>query len=253
MAPPGNQTDSRQGESGPVNDTPDCLATTNRPSTTLRYLVSDVQWSMTELSQQRAESQMTEPAEPTTEKTQPVDQVYPNGVPDEPQFELLSEPDWFSIKRAAEVTSVHANTVRRRLRKGGVPGEFPGAKQDPYGVWKIPKGDLLAAGLTLNAPKEGQGEPVAPPDNAELTRLREEVARWRNRAEVAEALAGERDRALVIAENALRALGPGSGATTHTEPENRSAGPSWPDSAPEIELAEESRPPGFWARLFGAG
>lgn len=78
-----------------------------------------------------------------------------------------------TIRQAAEATGRDRRTISRRLAQGA----YPGAYKDPAGVWQIP-----SEALALDAPVEI--EPQA--DNADLLR----------RAEVAEALAAERDRTI---------------------------------------------------------
>ena len=91
---------------------------------------------------------------------------------------------------------------RRTIRRWKDSGKLPNAVLVD-GVWRVPVDDLLAAGATLHAPSPPDPIPVAPD---ELERLRTEVAEYRRRAEVAEAVAAERAAALDDARLALRAL-----------------------------------------------
>jgi predicted nucleic acid-binding Zn-ribbon protein len=83
----------------------------------------------------------------------------------------------------------------------------------------------------------GESAPDIAAELSEIARLNNEVAHWRRRAEVAEAKAEEQDRALQIAENALRALNPGS--STRVEP------PRQAEQSPRETTAEgvEEMPP----------
>jgi hypothetical protein len=78
-----------------------------------------------------------------------------------------------TIRQAAEATGRDRRTISRRLAQGA----YPGAYKDAAGVWQIP-----SEALALDAPVEIDHQA----DNADLLR----------RAEVAEALAAERDRTI---------------------------------------------------------
>lgn len=118
-----------------------------------------------------------------------------------------------TLSEAAAACGTHRNTIRRRLDHDQFPNAF---REHGDGVWRVPVGDLLAAGLTLHRPSPpdqeygGTFDPVGS-SVPELDRLRSENSELRRRAEVAEAQAHERERALDIAERALRALEPGEG------------------------------------------
>ncbi len=119
----------------------------------------------------------------------------------------------FTLAEAARVTGTSRRTLGRLLDAG----ELPGAARDASGAWSIPVDALLAAGLTVHAPAPPEAPQAAPspfpppstppiataPDPAELNRLRDEVADWRRRAEVAEAVAAERSANLVDVREAL--------------------------------------------------
>lgn len=121
----------------------------------------------------------------------------------------MSERPRLTITEAARAAGKHRNSIRRRLDAG----QFPNAQKNPVGVVEIPVEDLLAAGLELNRPA-----PPAPAVQAhetpEVDRLREQVQELEHRAELAEALASERERALDDLRVALRALGPGEPTLT---------------------------------------
>lgn len=109
-----------------------------------------------------------------------------------------------TVREAAAAAGVSADTIRRRLRAG----QFPGAVLSD--AWRIPAGELVAAGLHLHAPQGPQRGP-APASTAddELGALRAALAAVRADLAVARAQLEERDRALRLAEVALRALPPG--------------------------------------------
>ncbi len=107
-----------------------------------------------------------------------------------------------TLTEAAAATGKSRRTVGRLLDAG----RFDGAQRDDAGTWRIPVDALLAAGLTLHAPSpptdaSADVAPVVPtwtpsPSPDELTAVRAELADWRRRAEVAEAVAEERGAAL---------------------------------------------------------
>lgn len=98
--------------------------------------------------------------------------------------------DRLTAAEAAEITGKSRRTIGRML----TAGHLPGAERTPQG-WRIPLTALddLAPSETATAPP--------PPDT--LTALRAEVADWRRRAEVAEAVAAERADALADARASL--------------------------------------------------
>ena len=117
-----------------------------------------------------------------------------------------TERPMLTFSEAAHAASVDRRTIRRW--KDG--GKLPNAVM-VEGVWRVPVEDLLAAGAQLHAPTPpDEPDPTPPPD--ELERLRAEVAEYRRRAEVAEAVAEERGAALDDARLALRALTAGEEA-----------------------------------------
>lgn len=62
-----------------------------------------------------------------------------------------------TLTAAAAACAVSRSTLRRRLAGGA----FPNAVRDADGAWTVPVGDLLAAGLRINAPQVGrQGQPA---------------------------------------------------------------------------------------------
>ncbi len=109
---------------------------------------------------------------------------------------FVSRPE-LTLTDAAAACGVSRDTIDRRRKAG----DFPGARMAD-GRWVIPTDDLLAAGLRLHAPA-AEVPPVAPDEveqlRGQLAAARAEADRWR-------AVAEERDRAVSLAELALRAL-----------------------------------------------
>lgn len=159
----------------------------------------------------------------------------------------------FTMKEAAEVAGISVSTLRRRkaaLVEAGATVSDSG--------WQVPMTALIAAGLI---PGEGAGAaradtPVAPEQDHETSALRERIAELehqvselRHRAEVAEAVAAERQQTLDVLRianeserMALRMLtGGGTPAQTAS------------DEVPERRVPEsgKSRPSGFLHRVFG--
>ena len=126
-----------------------------------------------------------------------------------------------TVTEAAEAAGVHRRTIARRLEAGRLPNAY----KDSAGEWRVPVADLEASGLRLYAPSGPDPEPVTSlPDEAEaLAEVKAELDEWRRRAEVAEALAAERERALERADLALRALTAGPPQPEHQADEPRPA------------------------------
>ena len=127
----------------------------------------------------------------------------------------MSRPT-FTVTAAARATGKSRRTIARMLDAG----ELADAHRDDAGAWVIPADALIAAGLTLHAPSPP--DPVSAPTPTPLADpvadLRAEVAEWRRRAEVAEAVAAERAAALDDVRSALalaqRMLLPGPDVAT---------------------------------------
>ncbi len=117
----------------------------------------------------------------------------------------------FTLREAAAACGVSVQTIKRRKDDG----LFPNARQEPIpnggGTkrWVIPLSDLLAQGLHPNAARKRDGMPKPDLDltdagagdgdqatKGEVEQLRQELARARQEAAVAKALADERLRAL---------------------------------------------------------
>jgi len=125
-----------------------------------------------------------------------------------------------SIKEAAKAIDRSEKTVRRKTTDGTT---FPNAHRNERGAWVIPVSDLIAAGYKLNAPattyddsettqasrhtEAAEAIEDGHQDDDLVTKieaLETEAAEYRRRAEVAEAVADERGKALDDLRTALR-------------------------------------------------
>lgn len=147
----------------------------------------------------------------------------------------------FTIATAAAACGVAEVTIKRDLRDRQ---RFPSARKEPIpgggGTerWVIPYRDLVAAGYVPNRPRpaepaEGESRPTPDPD--ELDRLRRALDDERqrreqaeHRAELAEVMAGERERALSLLERSLRQLEAGPTPPLSDGAPVRNAGNSQP-------------------------
>lgn len=189
----------------------------------------------------------------------------------------------FSMKQAAEVAGISVSTLRRR-RSDLIAA---GADISPDG-WKVPMTALVACGLIAGEGPGSASRPASvtsPPGKghkpseqsrqldeltAQVRELEHEVGEWRRRAEVAEARAEERGRALdalqVANETermALRMLTAGTSTPHPTQPTQEptlSTGPEVPTSAPQPSTTvarpqalprEELPRKGFFSRIMG--
>ena len=145
-----------------------------------------------------------------------------------------------SVTEAAHATGKSRRTVARLLDTG----RLDGAERDSAGTWRIPVEALIAAGLTLHAPAPPDATsttaPLTAPPIDPLDALRAELADWRRRAEIAEAIAAERANALDDVRTALamanRMLAPGP----PTAPSTRAEDPTRPPS-PALRLLDRYR------------
>ena len=189
----------------------------------------------------------------------------------------------FSMKQAAEVAGISVSTLRRRrtdLIAAGADISSDG--------WKVPMTALVACGLIAGEGPEAASRPASvtsrPREStdasgqsrqlAELTaqvrELEREVGEWRRRAEVAEARAEERGRALdalrVANETermALRMLTAGTSTAAPVQPAQESTPaadlvtpPPAPQSSATVAQSQASpreEPPrkGFFSRVMG--
>jgi len=170
-----------------------------------------------------AESAGNNPADVLEHESQSDDQVSPS-----------QGGHRFTIATAAEACGVSEMTIKRGLNNG----KFPNAAKEliPGGGgterWNIPLADLLGAGYKPNQPKvevidltdpqlEGDSGTRTPLELPEVIRLRQELEHERerardaeHRAQLAESIAAERDRALEMINRAMRQLEAGSTPTS---------------------------------------
>ncbi len=156
----------------------------------------------------------------------------------------------FTLSEAADATGKTKKTMRRRLDAGDFPNAYreAGPGNSNSWPWRVPLEDLLAAGFQLHEPTppdvepEPQETPAPAVDADQVAELKAENSELRRRAEVAEAVADERAKALERADLALRALT--AGPTTSTAPEAESDDPPTPPEPPsgEPDDAEPEQP-----------
>src|SRR5213595_2791441 len=69
---------------------------------------------------------------------------------------IPSERPWLTLTQVAKATGLHRNTVRGYLDERRFPHarqiEQPEGRDRPLGTWLVSVDDVLAAGLTLQAP-----------------------------------------------------------------------------------------------------
>ena len=151
----------------------------------------------------------------------------------------------FTVSSAAQVTGKSRRTIARMLDAEALPG----ATRDDSGAWCIPLEALLAAGLQVHAPsppddqQEATERSLTPTEATEAEQLRAELADWRRRAEVAEAIAAERAAALAdvrsaldLAQRMLPASTPSTPSTTPTPI------PTTPTAEPRPRWWRKARP-----------
>lgn len=111
-----------------------------------------------------------------------------------------------SITAAAELCLVHRRTIRRRLERGDLPNAY---KDERTGEWRIPVTDLIASGLQPGKPSPPDPDTVTVPDSDAT-----ELARWKERALLAEQRADLLAESVADLRTALRAIaGPEPDAT----------------------------------------
>ena len=112
----------------------------------------------------------------------------------------------FTVTTAADACRVSRKTITRRLPQLQASGAF----KDDAGSWVLPLNALLHAGFTPGRPTppdSGNGPQQDTQGQADRGWYsHDEVAELRRRAEVAEALAAERDRIIEAQARALRML-----------------------------------------------
>lgn len=167
-----------------------------------------------------------------------------------------------TLRQAAEAAGVSVSTLRRRreaLAKAGATISNEG--------WQVPLSALIETGL-MSTPTRSREVPQiasekvseAPVKPAEVTALRLELDEWRRRAEVAEAIAEERGRALAdmrqtmeVERMALRMLTAGNDGHEVQVSDSGSHGSQM--SAAEVPSVQAPEPSlqrrGLFGRLFG--
>lgn len=177
-----------------------------------------------------------------------------------------SKGDWSDVSR---------KTIQRRLDKGKFPNAYraDGPKGEGSGPWKIPLADLLAEGFVPgggrtfvteqpNTPIDPTGAvgetphmDVTPGEVEQLQSKLDEAERERSdllrRAEVAEAIAEERGKALEDVRTAMRMLEAGQSPTLQNVAYGLSESPSTEGTA-ESSLTELPTEKVKWRhRIFG--
>ena len=182
----------------------------------------------------------------------------------------------FSMKQAAQVAGISVSTLRRR-RTDLIAA---GADISPDG-WKVPMTALVACGLIAGEGPEAASRPASVTPRlgqspgasgqsrqldeltAQVRELEREVGEWRRRAEVAEARAEERGRALdalrIANETermALRMLTAGTPTPPPTQPAQEPTPPAeraapTPAAHPKASSQEEPPRKGFFSRVMG--
>lgn len=133
-----------------------------------------------------------------------------------------------TLTAAATACRVSRDVMRRRLDAG----RFPNAHRDPDRPgrpWLVPVADLVAAGLTPEAPTApptAAAHPLEDTRRQELAALRADLERTRHRADLERTRADTLERALTLAETALRALGPATTPTPATAGAHHQADPA---------------------------
>jgi excisionase family DNA binding protein len=126
-----------------------------------------------------------------------------------------ARPRW-SATEAAKRAGVSRSTIQRMIADGRLE-----AGKDDEGNWVIALENLLAAGLKVDrptTPEDAQTPAQGAPDPAQkVAELETELAQWKNRAQVAEAVAAERAERVADLRQALRMLEP-TRENTPTEP-----------------------------------
>jgi hypothetical protein len=148
-----------------------------------------------------------------------------------------------TLQEAAEATGMSHSTIRRHL------GDFPHAKKDDVGTWRIPVQDLLGAGFHLR-PKAPVEIRSAMPHGHELADARarietllQDLATERTRAAVAEAKVSVMTDNLEDLRRSLRALTGSPAAIENTSSLQQSAASTAsPAPAPEVSPAPAEPP-----------
>jgi hypothetical protein len=122
-----------------------------------------------------------------------------------PEYEERSA---MTVTEAALAAGVNRRSLRRRLEGGVFPNAYrdAGTQGPASGPWRIPVGDLLDAGLTLDEPQEPDRDTRTPPERSEVERLRSALDESRRRVVEAETLAARRQQVIEAHERELLSL-----------------------------------------------
>lgn len=108
----------------------------------------------------------------------------------------------FSLEAAGKLLGVSASAVRARARKS--PETYPIERDNRGKIWLLLDPENLPSLKPSTANISGSTQPALKPAmQVEIDGLRDQLAEARQRASVAEALADERARALLVAERNL--------------------------------------------------
>lgn len=170
---------------------------------------------------------------------------------------------WLTLHEAATAFDVSLSTLHRGRRSGEL--ESVGAFKDTDNMWKVPRAGLARLGFTELVPPVSPGQttiddalaetvsdtvpepsvmtPSDTPGDTTVEELQKRLAEAEKRAEIAEAIAAERERLIETQATALRML----------EPPKEPALPSTA-STPAVQEPEAGEPvPGrraLWRRLW---
>jgi hypothetical protein len=147
-----------------------------------------------------------------------------------------------TITEVAKATGVDRRTIQRRLAQGDFPNAHrSGTGRQAAGPWFIPVTDLLAAGVTLHPPHDGEagGDKTEPSD---MAILRAEVASLRVRLAKAEAVVAGQDRAIEVHDRAIWGLTGARPWSGFTRPASTAAN-SAPSKDGATEPDQPTRPP----------
>lgn len=142
---------------------------------------------------------------------------------DEPHGDDDVLEDVLTLTDAARACGVARSTMRRFVQQQRFPNAHRGnGNGQGNGPWRIPRGDLVAAGLLAPGEQNGNGagptSPVVedtalvehtteePASDARVRELESEVARLRNEAHLSSVLADERDRTIEELRLALHTI-----------------------------------------------
>jgi len=172
----------------------------------------------------------------------------------------------YTLSEAAEAAGVSRSRIRRLLDAEAFPNAVraPGTASAPNArPWRIPRGDLLAAGMLLNSspdsseqsseqftdgPEQPVNSPNSPVNSPDLAVMAAELAAVRQRVDDLERLVRATEKRAETAELAMRLLGPGQTDAPAPPPEATGA----PTQATEAK-GGPAPSTSWWRRVFGGG